>query len=261
MGKLVIMGSGAAPGVPSIACGWGDCNPDNPKNRRRRTTTYVEFGQTQLLIDTSPDLHDQLWDSRVCRLDGVLYTHCHADHLHGIDDLRDLNRLSRCSIDVYANGQTCSFIRQRFSYLVSERDHPNNPIFRPSLIVNEIDPGEDFRINDVKITPLNLEGHAVETTGYSFNDGEIVYIADCKEIPEKTLALIKQRPKLLVMPLTTLHEQTFHMGLDKLLEYVRIINPHKTIINHMAVECDYDHVNLLTPDHVVPAFDNMTIEF
>lgn len=261
MGKIIILGSGAAPGVPSIACGWGACNPYNPKNRRRRTTIYLEFGKTQLLIDTSPDLHDELLDAQICRLDGVLYTHCHADHLHGIDDLRELNRISRQSIDIYGNGQTCSFIRQRFSYLVSERSHPNNPIFRPSLIINELEMGEKFKINDVEITPIALEGHAVETTGYIFNDGEVVYIADCKEIPEKSLSLIKKQPKLLIMPLTTIIEQTFHMGLDKLLEYVKVIKPRETIINHMAVECDYENVNKLTPDHVMPAYDNMIIEF
>lgn len=261
MNKIIIMGSGAAPGVPSIACGWGDCNPQNPKNVRRRTTVCLEFGNTRILIDTSPDLRWQLLDSGIRHLDGILYTHCHADHLHGIDDLRDLNRLSGKSINVYANSQTSGYIRSRFSYLVGNPDCPNNPIFRPSLLVNELEMEKAFFIQDVKITPISLEGHAVDSTGYIFNDGEVVYISDCKEIPQKGLDLIKKRPQFLIMPLTTILPQTFHMGLDRLLAYVDMIKPHKTIINHMAVECDYDNVNKLTPANVFPAFDNMTIEF
>ena len=138
---------------------------------------------------------------------------------------------------------------------------PNDPIFRPSLIVNELEMEKDFFIHDIKITPIPLLGHSVESTGYVFNDGEVVYISDCKEIQESSLSVIKRQPKVLILPLTTIVAQTYHMGLDKMLEYVNRIQAHKTIINHMAVECDYDHVNDLTPDHVVPAYDNMVIEF
>lgn len=261
MNKMIILGSGAAPGVPSLACGWGDCNPNNPKNIRRRTTVYFQFGQTKILVDTSPDLHNQLIDGNVCRLDGVLYTHAHADHLHGIDDLRDLNRISRQPINIYANMQTSAAIRERFPYLLSDKNHPNNPIFKPSLILNELEMGKEFKINDVKIVPILLSGHALQSCGYVFNDGEVVYIADCLEIPEESLSQIKIKPKILVMPLTTIIAQTYHMGLSRLLEYVERIAPQKTIINHMAVECDYDNVNNLTPENVFPSFDNMSVEF
>lgn len=261
MSKMIVLGSGAAPGVPSLACGWGACNPNNPKNRRRRTTVYFEFGDTKLLIDTSPDLHDQLLDGQIYRLDGVLYTHAHADHLHGIDDLRDLNRLSLRPINIYANTQTGAFIRQRFSYLLSDRNNPNNPLYKPSLLYNELTMGEEFWVNDIKITPIELEGHSLQSNGYIFNDGDVVYISDCCSIPEKSLALIKKHPKLLVMPLTTINAQKYHMGLDKVLGYVNVIKPLRTIVNHMAVECDYDNVNVLTPDNVEPAYDNMLVEF
>ena len=260
MSKMIIMGSGAAPGVPSVAGGWGACNPDNPKNIRRRAGTYVEAAGVKLLIDTSPDIRTQLLDNDIRYVDGVLYTHGHADHLHGIDDLRDLNRLSGHPLDIYATKETAEIIRLRFPYLVVERNHANNPMFRPSMVVNEVHEEQPFFIKNLKIVPIALNGHPVHSNGYIINDGEIVYIADCKCISEEGLALIKKKPEILVLPLTTLSGQATHMGLDKLLEYVNIIKPHKTIINHMAIECDYETVAGLTPPEVVPAYDNMVVE-
>ena len=99
MYKVTILGSGAAPGVPAIAYGWGNCNPNNPKNVRTRTSVYIEHDQTKILIDTSPDLRMQMLANGIRELDAVLYTHPHADHLHGIDDLREINRLHRCSLN------------------------------------------------------------------------------------------------------------------------------------------------------------------
>lgn len=265
MTKVTILGSGAAPGVPSIVSGWGKCNPLNCKNRRQRTGAYVECVNSQnemvhFLIDTSPDIRCQLLDNDICAVDAVLYTHAHADHLHGIDDLRSLNRLTQKPIDIYANAYTAGIIRQRFDYAVYEKSHAEENIYRPQLILNEIASGNPFQIKQIDIVPIDLIGHAVQSTGYIINDGEIVWIADCKEIPDESLKLIKKQPKLLVMPLTTIVPLSYHMGLDKLLEYVKIIQPQQTIVNHMATECDYDEINRLTPENVAPAYDNQVIE-
>ncbi len=261
MSKLIILGSGAAPGVPALANGWGNCDPSNPKNIRRRNSAYVEIGDAQILIDTSPDLRNQLIDNNIRHLDAVLYTHSHADHLHGIDDLRDLNRISRQPLEVYANADTKHAIETRFAYLVADENKPNNPLYKPSLVLHLAVEGESFEIKGVKITPLLLEGHSVPSMGYMFNDGELVYIADCKEISPQSLALICKRPKILVMPLTTRHSLVYHMGLDTLLSYVAQIKPLQTVISHMAVECDYNDVNNATPPDVTPAYDNMTLIF
>lgn len=261
MSKIVILGSGAAPGVPALANGWGNCDPNNPKNIRRRNCSYVEIGGAKLLIDTSPDLHNQLIDNHIRYLDAVLYTHSHADHLHGINDLRDLNRISGKPLDVYANADTKHVIETCFSYLVANKNHPNNPLYKPSLILHEAVQEKPFQIKNVEITPLLLTGHAVASIGYMFNGGDLVYIADCREIAPQSLALIRKRPKILVMPLTTRHQLVYHMGLETLLSYVEQIKPERAIISHMAVECDYAEIDRLTPSYVTPAFDNMTLEF
>ena len=264
MNKLVILGSGAAPGVPSLTSGWGACNPNNPKNRRRRTSVYVEIDDVKFLIDTSPDIHWQLLDNNIRHVDDVLYTHSHADHLHGIDDLRDLNRISKQSIEVYSNFDTIEVIKNRFPYLVTDKNTPNNPLYKASLSLNVVEFSKPFYVKGVKIVPIKLSGHPVTTNGYIFNDNELVYIADCLQIEDISLRLIEKNPKLMVMPLTVIQskwEKPYHMGLEKLLEYVNIIEPCKMVINHMAVECDYDNINNLTPENVLPAYDNMVVEF
>lgn len=264
MSKIVITGSGAAPGVPSISKGWGNCNPNNMKNRRKRIGTYLEIGEMKILIDTSPDLRMQLLENNIKHIDAVFYTHAHADHLDGIDDLREFNRLTGKPLDIYGSAQTMEQITKRFSYLICDGKCPDGGIFRASLNAHTLSFDEDFYFKGVKVNLLELDGHMVPSNGYLFNDGELVYIADCRLICDCALSKIKRRPKLMILPLTTINSDyamCSHMGLDKVLEYVNLIRPEKTIINHMAVECDYDALNALTPENVLPAYDNMVVEF
>ncbi len=260
MTKVTILGSGAAPGVPSLSCGWGDCNPENPKNRRTRSGTYYDFDGTQILIDTSPELRQQLYAHQIKRLDGVLYTHVHADHLNGIDDLREINRINRNSLNIYAAPETLDIIKVRYSYLITKPDCVVDVLRQPALIPNEVYHNQPFLINQVKITPIKLIGHNAPTTGYVFNDGEIVHIADFRAIDAEGYKQILRRPKLLILPLTTPYGQKFHAGLEEVLDVVSRIKPEQTVINHMASECDYEAVDQATPENCKPAYDNLQIE-
>lgn len=287
MSKVTILGSGAAPGVPSLTCGWGDCNPDNPKNRRMRTGTFIELNDTKLLIDTSPDIRQQLLDNNIRALDAVLYSHAHADHLHGIDDLREITRIRLNeafrahgkvayshgqynfddmekvgfqSIECYALKETVKTIRRSFPYLVASRFNRGNPFFKPSIKLNEIKPNKPFFIKNTKVTPLKLLGHNVPSCGYAFNDGEVVHLADFKTLAASVYKQIPSRPKLLILPLTTPFGQPSHAGFDEVMEVIAKINPERAVINHMATECDYDKINQRTPDFVSPAYDGMVIE-
>ena len=265
MGKIIFTGTGAAPGVPSLSKGWGNCNPNNEKNRRRRIGTYIEIGNQKFLIDTSPDLRAQLLDNDIKHIDGVLYTHAHADHIHGIDDLRELNRIAQKPIDIYGSKHTLDQIKNRFSYLIVDPScKEDRCIYKASLIAHELEFGESLFLGNVKIDVLELTGHLAPSNGYVFNDGEVVYVADCREISASGLEKIKVKPKVLVLPLTTPnagYAKISHMGLDKVLEYVNLIQPEKAVVNHMASECDYDEVSKLTPENVFVGYDNMVIEF
>lgn len=259
--KLTILGSGAAPGVPSVAGGWGNCDPKNPKNCRRRTTSCLEYKNTRILIDTSPDLRVQLLNTDIRHLDGIVYTHAHADHLHGIDELREINRAEHCSLDFYATEETVKEVEERFPYLLAARGHTNNVSSRPSLIANRIEYYRPFMINELKVTPIRLLGHNMPTTGYVFNDGEMVYIADYREIEEVAFDYIKQPVKLMVVPLTLPEGGSYHAGLGEIMRDIERVGPERAVINHMAIECDYDEINKLTPKNVEPAYDGMSLIF
>ena len=257
MSKIIILGSGAAPGVPSLAHGFGDCDPQNPKNFRTRSGTYLEINDVKFLIDTSPDLRLQLINSNIKHIDAVFYTHAHADHLHGIDDLREINRLTGKAIEIFSSSTTLEAIRSRFGYLIAEEGTKINPVYRAALHPNTFQFNESFYFKSLKVTPIKLLGHNIETTGYIFNDGEVVFISDFREISKQSLKLITKPTKVLVMPLTTPKGTRFHASLEDLLDYKEIIDPEYMIINHMAAESDYAEVYSNCPNKVEPAFDTM----
>ena len=259
MSKVIILGAGAAPGVPSINSGWGACNPNNPKNYRTRTSTFIEMNDTTILIDTDPDINRQLIHHHINRFDALLYTHAHADHIHGIDDMRGINRVTHKNLDFYCGVKTAKYIKHNFSYLLSKPDVVHDVVRMPSMVPNIIKANHAFKIKNLDIMPIKILGHCPESMGYIFGNSEIVYISDFKEIAESGFKHITTRPKLLVLPLTTPFGQVTHAGLDDVLKVIERINPEHAVINHMASECDYDWVNQHTPPHVEAAFDGMEI--
>ena len=257
MYKFVLLGSGGAPGVPSISNGWGNCNPANPKNTRLRSSAFLEYDGTAVLIDTSPDLRAQLLRADIRRADAVLYTHAHADHLHGIDDLREINRITGKSLDFYAAPDTAKVIKDRFPYLISagyDCTHPN-------LTPHEVLCNRSFTVGKLKITPICLQGHNIPSVGYVFNDGDVVYLSDYRHIDKSAMSQITRPVKLMVLPLTTVEGTKHHAGLTDVLADISALRPERAVLGHMASECDYDEVMRLTPANVEPGFDNMTIEF
>ena len=261
MRKVVILGSGAAMGVPALGNGWNACNPNNPKNIRLRSATYIEYNNAKIIIDTGPDLRTQLLAQNIRSLDAVLYTHAHADHLHGIDDLREINRINSKSLNFYAGKETIKCIKYRFDYLIASPKHINNVMVRPSLIPNIVKPNHAFYIKNIKITPIKLKNHCPETLGYVFDDGEYVHIADFKALAMSAFKQITKRPKLMTIPLTTINGERQHASLQEVMETINKIKPERVLLNHMTNECDYDYLNSITPDYIEPAFDNLSIEF
>lgn len=262
MSKVIIMGTGAAPGVPCLSRGFGECNPDNEKNFRMRSGTYMELSGVKFLIDTSPDLRMQLLSHQITELDAVFYTHVHADHLHGIDDLREVNRIMRKPIELFASEFNLGVIRQRFGYLLTDSEYEVNPLYRAALNPHTFTYNESFYLNRLKVTPIALKGHNLEVSGYIFNDGEVVHLADFKTIDEESLKLIKQAPKVLIVPLTTPDGTLYHVGFDDLCKYADMLKPQKMIITHMASECDYDAVCQMcqrAKASIEPAYDGMVI--
>src|SRR5882672_4367776 len=148
--RVTVLGCGASTGVPAIGPDWGRCDPNDRRNRRRRVSLLVEVGEVTILIDTSPDLREQLLDADIARLDAVLMTHAHADHLHGIDDLRVVNRLMRSAIPLYAERRTLDEIDRRFGYVLRPVEEPGR-FYKPTLVPHEIT--GPFEICGIPIAP------------------------------------------------------------------------------------------------------------
>lgn len=261
MTKALFLGAGASPGVPSLSCGWGACNPENPKNMRRRTSTLYEVNGVRILIDTSPDLRAQLLDNGIKTVDAVCYTHAHSDHLFGIDELREINRITCRPLDIYAADVTMKEIGKRFSYLLLDKASDDFYMSRPGLLPHIVKPNHAFYVKGVKLMPLKLLGHNMPTFGYIIND-EIVHIADFKYLANSAVKQInKIKPRLMVMPLTVIERHRHHIGLEEALAYIEQFDAENFVLNHMASECDYDYVNAHTPENVQPAYDNLKMEW
>ncbi len=271
MDKAVILGSGAAPGVPTISDGWGKCDAGNEKNRRSRAGVYVEIGNTKLLIDTSADLRNQLIANNIRLVDGVLYTHTHADHIMGIDDLRAMNYTinqlfggvknpTGKFLNIYATATHMAEIRHRFGYVLAD-EKETEITHHPQLKPNIIEPFKPFCVGNIKILPLPFAGHPVPTTGYVFDEGKLVVVPDYKLMPPQTLEYLQKIDvNVLIMPLTDIKECIYHAGMDINLKYVDMIKPKKVIFTHLGPACDYETVLKMCPENVCPAYDNLMIE-
>ena len=261
MSSVIFLGTGASPGVPSLSYGFGDCDPENPKNIRSRTSTLYNINGTQIMIDTSPDFRSQCLECSVRTIDGVCYTHAHSDHLHGIDDLREINRIMCKPVDIYACMPTMKEIKKRFGYLFVKKLPKLFYCTRAGITPHTVKPNRPFFINGVKVVALKLLGHNMESYGYIIND-EIVHLADFKVLSDSAIEQIKAiKPKLMVIPLTVIEPHQRHVGLSEALDYVKMFQPEHVFFNHMACECDYEYVNNHTPDFVEPAYDGLKMEW
>lgn len=249
--KVTILGCGASSGVPWIGNDWGDCDPNEPRNRRTRSSIIVESETTRLLIDTSPDLRRQLLDNDIGDFDAVLYTHAHADHAHGIDDVRVLYRYHGKVYPVYASPETFATLKKNFSYAFDS----SQPLYPPFFDCHEIT--GPFRIGDIDIVPFDQNHGDVTTTGFSF--GPVAYSTDLVAISDTGIEALANVDTWIVQALRPKPHPT-HAHLDMALSWIDEIKPRRAILTHMTVFMDYATLVKHLPAGVEPAHDGMIIE-
>ncbi len=259
---FTILGCGSSMGVPRVALGWGACDPNNPKNRRRRCSLLVERegteGVTRVLVDCTPDLREQLLDAQVDWADGVLFTHEHADHTHGIDDLRPLFVKKRRRVDVYVDAATSEIMRARFSYCFASPPGSEYP-----AIVSEhrLVPGQALRIGGqggpIEALPVLQEHGDIASLGFRF--GKVAYSADIKALPPASLPAMARLDVWIVDALRFAPHPS-HMNLDEALAWIGRVNPKRAILTNLHADLDYEALRAKLPDHIEPAYDGMRFE-
>jgi phosphoribosyl 1,2-cyclic phosphate phosphodiesterase len=258
--KFTILGCGSSGGIPRPALGWGDCDPKNPKNRRRRTSLLVERreagGVTRVLVDTSPDLREQLLDADVDRLDGVLYTHEHADHTHGIDDLRSLFIKNRQPVDVYLDEATSKLMHQRFGYCFKA---PPGSEYPPIVREHRLAAGKRLLIagQGGTITALPLLQVHGEIPSYGFRFGRLAYSCDLSMLPPESAAALTDLDTWIVDALRY-RPHPSHFSVDDALAWIERIKPRRAILTNLHADLDYEVLKSKLPPHVEPAFDGIS---
>jgi phosphoribosyl 1,2-cyclic phosphate phosphodiesterase len=259
--KFTILGCGSSGGVPRPALGWGDCDPTNPKNRRRRTSLLVErrgaSGITRVLIDTSPDLREQLIDAEVDWLDGVLYSHEHADHTHGIDDLRALFIKRRRLVDVYLDEQTSKSMHARFGYCFKS---PPGSEYPPMLREHGLMAGQPITIGGeggtITALPILQEHGDISSLGFRF--GDLGYSCDLSGMPSESAAALAGLDAWIVDALRYRPHRS-HFSLADALAWIERLKPRRAILTNLHGDLDYAVLRKELPPNVEPAFDGMTI--
>lgn len=261
MAQLIftILGCGSSGGVPRLGDLWGACDPTNPNNRRRRCSLLVERvdadGTTRVLIDTSPDMREQLLDAGVGTLDAVIFTHGHADHVHGIDDLRMIvfNRKER--LPVWADGPTQERLLASFGYAFTQ---PEGSPYPPMLDLHTIDGPVSITGagGAIDFQPLKVDHGVIDALGFRIRN--IAYLPDVAEIPNDSWPYVQDLDVWILDALRRTPHPT-HVHLEKSLEWIERARPKRAILTNMHIDMDFDEVTRDTPSNVEPAYDGMRI--
>lgn len=258
--RFTILGCGSSGGVPRLGGHWGDCDPTNPKNRRRRCSMLVErvtaAGVTRVLIDTSPDMREQLLDAGVGALDGVVFTHAHADHTHGIDDLRQIVFNMRSRLAVWADLPTQIALRDRFTYAFEQLPgSPYPPILDLHLLEGPVTVSGAG--GDLELRPFSVDHGSMEALG--FRIGGLAYVPDVVALPPAAWDMLDGLEVWVIDALRRKPHPT-HAHLALTLEWIARAAPQRAVLTNMHIDLDYATVEAETPAHITPAFDGMVIE-
>lgn len=260
--KATLLGSGSSGGVP-LAGGddgagyWGKCDPANPKNRRTRASILIKANGKRFLVDTSPDLRQQMLDNRIAAVDAIFYTHNHADHIHGIDDVRALNHGKGAILPAYTDAFYVERISSAFPYIFKDPVQGTD-FYKPGIRLETITPPEPFVVEGVKIQPFYQDHGFVKSIG--FRVGNFAYSTDVKAFPPESEPFLYGLDVWMVAAVQRGKPHGTHAHLELVLEWVERYRPKLTILTHMNNSMDYATLAAELPPHVRPGYDGLMVE-
>ena len=253
--RLRFLGTGTSVGIPMIGCECTTCTSTDPKDRRLRTGLLVENQGQHLVVDLSADFRQQALTARLRKLDAILITHCHADHVFGLDDIRPFN-FKNGPIPVYASSDTWRQLRRVF-YYIFESKHIGGGL--PQIITHELENIQE--VCGLNVRSIDVVHGPTTVTGFRFDNGKksFAFITDCNEIPENSLEKLRGLD-LLIIDALRLKPHSTHLHLEKTLSYISELRPRRAMLIHMSHDIKHSVVSPLLPDNVELAFDNLEIE-
>jgi len=252
--KLRILGCGTSSGVPRVGNDWGQCDPGEPRNRRRRASILVSYEETRILVDTSPDLREQLLDARVSDIEAVIWTHDHADHCHGIDDLRQLYHARGRPVAGYARQETLDLLDRRFGYAFEGfQGYP--PVVSANLLPTHVNLG------GISVRAVDQPHGPITSAGLRFDAGGIAigYSTDFNALTDDMAALFEGLDLWVVDALRRRPHPT-HPHLADTLEWIRMLRPRRAVLTHMDTSMDYVTLQTEVPAGIEPGYDGMEID-
>ncbi len=257
--RVTVLGSGSSSGVPGIGLGWGDCDPNEPKNKRTRSGLLIEIDDLTILFDTSPDCREQLLMADVTHIDAVLYTHAHADHCHGIDEMRWLCQSMNSSIPIYGQEDCLNELQERFAYCFTSLDETaHNYFYKPVLIPNSLPkPYQPFKIKNIEIIPFEQDHGFSKTLGFRIEN--FAYSTDVVHLDDTAFGILEGVDTWVLGCLRPTEHQT-HIHTNLALEWFDKINVQNGYLTHMSVFMDYSTLCHDLPKHIRPAYDGLSFE-
>lgn len=249
---VTLMGTGTSTGVPVIACNCAVCVSPDPRNTRFRTSCWVRTEETSILIDTPPEMRLQALAHDLRRLDAVLFTHSHADHIFGLDDVRRFNFMQKMAMPCYGNEETLNDIRRVFSYVFMETQAGGG---KPSLDLRPVE--SPFRVGDLEIAPIPIFHGRLPIYGYRFS--RFAFVTDVSEIPPASMELLRDLDILVLGALRPQPHST-HFNFEQAIEAARKLAPRQTYFTHMTHDVDHETMNRQLPNGIALAFDGLTFE-
>jgi phosphoribosyl 1,2-cyclic phosphate phosphodiesterase len=253
--KAKLLGTGTSSGVPLIGCDCEVCKSTDPRNRRRRTCLHIESGGFHIQVDTPPDFREQSLDYGINRVDAVLFTHAHADHIFGFDDIRRFNTIQKCVIPAYADASTLKDLTRIFDYISTD----NIPgFYRPQIDFITVD--GPFEAGGFRITPLPVDHGPKPTFGFLFKaDGRsLAYVPDCKLMPDSTLDLIRNVDVMILDALRYTQHKT-HMTIDESVAALQLIGANQSYLVHLCHDTDHTVLDASLPPGINVSYDGMDI--